>query len=230
MENALHSAARKLKRIEKTAHDRRVMWIAFEQRLRSVFEEFDGLGGDAETLGHLYFSRGSGEKSNLDASMVLNFAQISTGWRRLGVWHSIKPNKPGFLEEAMEAGACISFSQDMTGRVTVLVSPYESKLARVNEENIILKFGASPDDLTKRHIRRLLKTFFQYCAATSMVANESYGGYLFRQWLRLRDFRNKKIQRIVLWRAIEKAALLLFSVASLLATLWTSAKWPKWPI
>ena len=106
----------------------------------------------------------------------------------------------------------------------VLLYPYKSDLAKVNEDNFILLFGADPNDLTEQKLRRLLNTFFRYCAATSMVSIGSYGDYIFRLWLGLRDIRNRKIQKVVVFRLFEKLLILGLAVAGVWATLYTSSK------
>ena len=156
----------------------------------------------------------------------LNQAQISVGWRRIGVWHSLGEGEILKPKEAMENGATISFSQDITGKVMVLLSPYRSDLAKVNEDSFILLFGADPNDLTEKKLRRLINTFFRYCAATSMVSVGSYGDYIFRLWLGLRDIRNRKIQKVVVFRLLEKLLIIGLTVAGVWATLYTCSKWP----
>lgn len=231
MKTALGPAAEKLRKAERLGYIRRVMWLCFEERLRAVFAKIDNKGNDASELGNFYlsFSKNSFpaySRSNLYRFNSLNQAQISVGWRRIGVWHSL--GEGALLEPklAVESGATISFSQDITGKVMVLLSPYKSDLARVKEENIILLFGADPNNLTERKLRQLLNTFFRYCAATSMVSVGSYGDYIFRLWLGLRDIRNRKIQKFVVFRLLEKLLILCLAVAGVWATLYTSSKWP----
>lgn len=108
----------------------------------------------------------------------------------------------------------------------VLLSPYKSDLSKVNEDNFILLFGTEPNDLTEQKLRRLLNTFFRYCAATSMVSVDSYDDYVFRLWLGLRDIRNRKIQKIVVFRFLEKLLIVGLAIAGVWATLYTSQKWP----
>ena len=45
-----------MNRDQHEAYIRRVMWISFEERLKSVFSEMDSRGADASTIGLLYFS------------------------------------------------------------------------------------------------------------------------------------------------------------------------------
>lgn len=207
------------------------MWFSFEDRLRAVFAEIDSKGDDASELGNFYLSFSKTSFPAYSQSYVyrfnsLNQAQVSVGWRRIGVWHSLGEVELLEPKAAMENGATISFSQDITGKIMVLLSPYKSDLAKVNEDNFILLFGADPNDLTEQKLRRLLKTFFRYCAATSMVSVGNYGDYVFRLWLGLRDVRNRKIQKVVVFRFLEKLLILGLAVAGVWATLYTSSRWP----
>lgn len=232
MKSSLFSSAEKLRKAEHLGYLRRVMWLSFEVRLRTVYSEIDNHGNDAATLGNLYltFSKTllpAYRDSRVFQYNSLNQATISAGWRRLGVWHNL--NKGEFLEtkpkQAMESGAAISFSQDITGKVMVLLSPYKSDLAKVDEDNFILAFGVEPNNLTEQAIRRLLKTFFRYCAATSMVSY-SYSDYIFRLWLRLRDIRNRKIQKDALFQFTEKLLFFVLSAGGIWATLYVGKEWP----
>ncbi|MBK5915539.1 hypothetical protein CCR84_14655 [Rhodocyclus purpureus] len=92
----------------------------------------------------------------------------------MGVWHSLGNGELLKANEAVENGVAITFSQDITGKIMVLLSPYKSGVAKVNEDNFILVFGVELNDLTEQRIRKLLKIFFRYCAATSMVSVGSY--------------------------------------------------------
>lgn len=229
MKTALGRAAEKLRKATRLGYIRRVMWLSFEDRLRAVFAEIDSKGNDASELGNFYLSFSKTSYPAPSQSYVyrfnsLNQAQISVGWRRIGVWHSLGEGPLLEPKEAMESGATISFSQDITGKVMVLLYPYKSDLAKVNEDNFILLFGADPNDLTEQKLRRLLNTFFRYCAATSMVSIGSYGDYIFRLWLGLRDIRNRKIQKVVVFRLFEKLLILGLAVAGVWATLYTSSK------
>lgn len=224
-------AASKLRAAQQQAYIRRVMWLSFEERLKSVFAEIDSRGCDANELGTLYLSFIKSSNPAYHKPWVYRFnsinqAQVSVGWRRLGVWHTIGSKDMENPKEAMEVGATISFSQDITGKVMVLLSPYKSDLAKVDEENFILVFGANPNDLTEKVIRRHLKTFFRYCVATSMVSVGNYRDYLFRQWLRLRDIRNRRIQKIAVFLFAERALLFVLAAAGVWATFFTAGKWP----
>lgn len=231
MNSYLKVAASKLRKAKNGAYLRRVMWLSFEERLRSVFTEIDSRGFDADELGTLHLSSNHSTNPAYNKPWVyrhnsLNQAQISVGWRRLGVWHTIASDDLTNPKEAMEAGASICFSQDITGKVMVLLSPYKSDLAKVNEENFILVFGAEPNDLTENAIRGLMKTFFRYCVATSMISGGNYRDYLFRLWLGLRDIRNRKIQKIAVFRFFERVLLVALAAAGVWATLFTGNKWP----
>lgn len=232
MNAALGTSAEKLRKAERLGYIRRIMWLSFEDRLRSVFDEIDSQGSDAEELGNFYLSFSKTAFPAYSQPYVyrfnsLNQAQLSVGWRRIGVWHSLGEGESLKPKEAMESGAAISFSQDITGKVMVLLSPYKSDLAKVNEDNFILAFGVEPNDLTKPAIRRLLKTFFRYASATSMVSVGNLGDYAFRLWLGLRDIRNRKIQKVAVFRFIERLLILLLAAGSVWATLYTSSKWPS---
>lgn len=49
-------AASKLRAAQQQAYFRRVMWLSFEERLKSVFVEIDSRGHDANELWTLYLS------------------------------------------------------------------------------------------------------------------------------------------------------------------------------
>lgn len=232
MKDALKTTAHRLRKAEQAAYIRRVMWLSFEERLNSVFSEIDSQGIDAEILGNLFISF-SNLKNNSPESIQpfvysynsLNQAQISVGCRTMGIWHNLGNNQQLEPNLAMEKGATISFSQDITGRVMVLLYPYTSDLAKVHEDNFILYFGLDPNDLTEKVIRKIFKIFFRYCDATSMLSVGSYRHYIFRLCLELRDIRNRQIQKNVILRFIEKTLMMGLAVAGIWATLYTSTKW-----
>ncbi|WP_296749145.1 hypothetical protein [Thiobacillus sp.] len=231
MKTVLAAATQKLRKAERAGYIRRVMWLSFEDRLHSVFSEIDSQGVDAGELGNFYLSSSKQSFPAYGQPYVfrfnsLNQAQVSVGWRRMGVWHSLGNGELLKPNEAMENGAAISFSQDITGKIMVLLSPYKSDVAKVNEDNFILVFGVEPNDLTEERIRKLFKIFFRYCAATSMVSVGSYSDYVFRLWLGLRDIRNRKIQKVAILRFFEKVLIVGLAAAGVWATLYTSSKWP----
>ncbi|WGS50121.1 hypothetical protein LFL96_01010 [Paraburkholderia sp. D15] len=127
---------------------------------------------------------------------------------------------------AHETDAALCFSQDVSGRVAILLFPYKSDLSKAKEDNILLQFGLLPNDLTEKVIRKTFKTFFQYCVATSTVSTGSYSAYAFRQWLSFRDMRNKKAQRDVAFRMVEKMLVLALTAVGAWATLFVAGKWP----
>jgi hypothetical protein len=232
MNSALLTSAEKLRKAERVGYLRRVMWLSFEDRLRAVFSEIERRGNDAGELGNFYLSVSKTSFPAYNQPYVyrfnsLNQAQVSVGWRRIGVFHSLGDGELLQPKEAMESGAAISFSQDITGKIMVLLSPYKSDLTKVNEDNFILAFGVEPNDLTKQAIRRLFKTFFRYCAATSMVSVGNLSDYSFRLWLELRDIRNRKIQKVAMFRLIERLLILILAAGGVWATLYTSSKWSQ---
>nr|WP_319563785.1 hypothetical protein [uncultured Rhodoferax sp.] len=233
MNKALLSAELKLRKAHEKAFIHRVNWISLEDRISEVFAEIETLGSANDELGTLYFSCSKNTNPAYAKPWVyrfnsLNQAQISVGWRRLGVWHTIKSEDFSQPKEAMESGAAICFSQDITGKVMVLLCPYTSDLAKVNEDNFILFYGLDPNDLTKRKIRKSIKTFFRYCTATSMISAGNYSDYIFRLWLGLRDIRNRKIQKITIFKLLEKLGIFVLAAAGVWATLLTGNKWPLW--
>jgi hypothetical protein len=211
------------------------MWIDFEERLSKVFSEIDAKGQDGDELGTLYLrlSRHSYPRNHqpaLHRSNVINHAQISAGWRRSGVWHMFadqknpKPEEPKEPKEAMESGATISFSQDIRGKVIVLLSPYTSDVSKVLEKDILLRAELDPTDLSEKEIRRVLKTYLRYCTATSMVcAGTSFWDYLFRLWLGFKDIRNRKRH---LLRILTAGGSAVVTIGGGVISLYADGKWP----
>jgi len=216
MTKDLKKAAEDLYNLERSAYIRRVMWIDFEERLKSVFREIDGRGSDASMIGNLYLMTSietwpAYRAPRLGKRYVyrfnsLNHAQVSVGCRHLPVWHALRdktetvaqslgPMDAPRPKQVAESDAAVVFSQDITGKITVMLFPYKSVLSSVNEQNIILKFGIAPNDLNEAAIRGIMGTFFRYCAATSMMSVGSYRSYFFRVWLTLNDFRNRNAQK-----------------------------------
>ncbi|HDC4324291.1 hypothetical protein QK281_09475 [Aeromonas hydrophila] len=231
MNHQLKKIASKMNRDQHEAYIRRVMWISFEERLKSVFSEIDSRGTDASTIGLLYFSSchlndPKYKVKNIYRSNSINQVQISSGWRHLNVWHDFTKNESETLQQARELGASISFSQDITGKVTICLFPYKSDLASVDEDNIILGFGREPNALTVKVIRQYIKLFLRYCSATSMQSGSEYSNYLFRLWLMVRDIRNRKKQKFVILRILEKVLIIGLGGAAVWATLLTGNKLP----
>jgi len=231
MNISLGIAASKLRNAQQQADIRRKMWLSFEERLKVVFAEIDSCGRDADELGTLHLSfihsyNPAYHKPWVNRLNSINQAQVSVGWRRLRVWHTIGSDDMANPKEAMEAEAGISFSQNITGKIMVALSPYKSDIAKVDEENFILVYGANPNDLTEKAIRRLLKTFLRYCVATSMISAGNYRDYLFRQWLHFRDIRNRRIQKIAIFLFAERVLLFVLAAVGVWATFFTAGKWP----
>jgi hypothetical protein len=206
MKTALAVCAQKLQKAKRDGFIRRVSWLDFEDRLRAVFLEIDNSGEDAIEFGKFYLSFSKKSSSDLDEPLryrfnSLNDAQVFTGSRHLAVL--LRPEdtesqnedtESQKLQGVMERAAQISFSQEITGKITVMLYPYKSNLSNVNEDNFILRFREEPHNLTEKKIRKVLRVFFRYATATSVVSSGSLGDYAFRQWIELKDFRYRKIK------------------------------------
>jgi len=231
MNSHLRRAAEKLTAADRRAFTKRVMWIDFEERLERVFHRFCPDQAASDPLGRLYLvlsirNNPAYSKHGTLRAFSLNQAQISTGIRRLGLEHTLGETELFKTAEGIESGATISFSQNVAGTLSVLLFPYTSKLAKVKEENILLAFGLEPTSLTEERIERYLEIFSRYCTATSAHTFGGFWDYMFRLRLMVLDRRNRSVQSKTFLLALEKSTLVALAVLGVLATLYTSNKWP----
>lgn len=231
MNRHLRHATTRLHAADRRAFTRRVMWIDFEQRLQIAFQRFCPKQEDSDQLGRLYLTLSSEHnpaysKNGTLRAFALNQAQVTTGWRRLGLQHTLGEAELLKTKEGMESGATISFSQNVAGTVSVLLFPYKSDLAKVREENILLAFGIEPTELTQRKIEKCLQIFARYCEATSAHTFGGLRDYLFRLRLIALDRRNRSVQSKALLLFVERSLLLALAGLGVVATLYTSSKWP----
>lgn len=209
------------------------MWIDFEHRLKCCFHEMDSMEKEKRYLGNLYLSilregHPCFRKPWIYKSNFQNQAQISTGLRRLGVLHARNKKGQYKVSEAMETGASIVFTQGINGKILVIIYPYKSSLAKTDEDNIIIGFDLEPYKITEERINKYFSIFFKYCAATSAISVGSTSLYVFRIWLLLLDFRNRQIQKRKILAILEKILIIVSPFLAILATLYTSSKWPMW--
>jgi len=209
------------------------MWIDFEERLSKVFAEEIENNQHPDALGHLFltFSNTTNPayvNDGVRRPHAINQAQIHAGWRRLRVMHTVGQKEIERSKEAMEQGASLVFSQNVTGKVAVFLYPFKSDLASVKEELFILYYNLEPTDLTENKLRKCLKKFAYYCAATSSVSFDDWSGRWLRFRLSLLDLRNRDIQKKGTLTFLEKSLIILLAVLGVWATLFTGAKWPPW--
>lgn len=230
MKRYVASVVNDLMASDRRAYIRRAMWPDLELRLSVCYREL-ARTKDIQCLGGVYLkcsqSRDPGyDFAGLSPYNCLNQAEVSLGRRALSVYHTIAVDPLGQAKAEFESGASIVFSQDVTGQVAVLLHPYKSKLASVNEDNILLSFGMEPVAISEADIRRYLRTFLRYSLATSGVRYANLADYLFRLRLLFNDRRNKRAQRHFAVVLAERLALLALAVLGVVATIWTSSKWP----
>lgn len=220
-----------LKSKEDEAYIRRVNWIFFEERIEEYFSLLKN-SYNFSVFGGLYLI--NRRKSNfiynveyLYKSNFINHIQISTGLRRLYVYNGIVKDGAEKLESVLESESALVFSQGINGKIMVFLYPYKSSIASVNEENIILHLNVEPHELTEKKIANIVHTYIKYCIATSAISFDSKNLYFWRLWLIFRDFRNKKLIRNKSLYFIEKIIILFVPILAVLATLYTSSKWPN---
>jgi hypothetical protein len=222
MDKSILSIAKNLRDERLKAYVRRVMWLSFEERLEQVFNECQALLSEShygEEFGNLYLYIPKPHR-HYNRTNFLRTAQISAGWLRHFVGHTVGIKDPNVeAEEAGESGAAIFFTQNIQGKIAVFLYPHSSALSRVNEKQIMLNWGMHPNDLTIKELRKLIRLFLKYNAATSMMSAGRFKHYAFRYCLLFRDARNKNAQRVWLSNFIAKFVLPL---AGLLATFLTS--------
>ncbi len=241
MKSPLRHVAERLRADTNRAYIRRVMWIDFEERLSVAFQALCSDEGSCSQLGGVFLTTSmqrsvGNHKAGLQRSELLNSAQIHCGTRDLGVY-CLEPRQaqevragaaPASLSLVTEHGAAIVFSQNVAGTIAVLLYPYESSAAKVNESNILLDFDLDPIDLDNRKIEKYLATFFRYCNATSAQSFRRLDLYLFRLTLVLRDFRNRRVQSKALLVFGERVLLVGLAILAVWAELYGSDKWPPW--
>jgi hypothetical protein len=218
---------------DQRAYIRRVMWIDFEERLTQAFQDFCPTDSCAEAFGHLYLSYSAKlnpayAKGQVLRSNSMNHAQVSTGIRPLKVAHNLGKGDSSSLFFAYESGAAIVFSQNVAGTISVILYPYKSDLAKIDEHEILIASGLEPNELTLDRITKYLEKFSRYCVATSAHTRSSFSDYAYRLWLLALDKRNRGKQNRSILIAIEKFILLALAALGVWATLFTGSKWPPW--
>ncbi len=228
MKRTLESSANRIRDADRRAYIRRAMWPALEGRIRNATRKLRACTA-SDVLGGLSFScTGTTDPGyatgQYSAYRSLNQAQVSVGSRSLYVFHTVCLEPLSRAELGFESGASIVFSQDVTGRVAVFLFPYKSKLAKVQEENILLHFGLEPNHLTDARVERCMKMFLRYAVASSASRSGSFRDYVFRSWLLYKDLRNKRTQQKTVIVFTERVLLVALAAFGILATLWTSNK------
>ncbi|WP_199103203.1 hypothetical protein [Aquitalea sp. ASV11] len=205
---------------------RRAAWPLFEDRLSAIFSE--QLKNKAQSLSfYLITSKKNDEKyfkHYLYRFNIMNSAQITSGQHSLGVWHNIERGEPlNSAEHATEEGATLIFSQSITGKIMVLITPYKSKLQKINEDDIILAINKNPRDLTNKKIKKFINIYLKYCLATSMISSDTKSLYLFRLKLKFLDFRNRKHQLKIGAQIILQLVTILIGIGGIVATILTAS-------
>jgi hypothetical protein len=230
MKTALATAVAGIKASDRRAYIRRAMWKELESRIRQCYSGVRFADG-IDYLGGIFLAfSGTTDpgyaRPELTPENCLNHAQISIGQRSLGLFHTIGAGPILGAQPGTESGAALIFTQDVTGLVSVLLHPYKSDLASVNEENILLAFGREPHSITTPVLEQYFRTFFRYCAATSAPSQSNIFEYAFRLSLLIRDIRNRRARRMRIAVFIERLLVLAFAALGIVATVWASSKWP----
>jgi len=127
----------------------------------------------------------SHDESNLETY------QISFSSNDLDVVFNDKTHNKNTVKEE---GCSLVFSQGPTGLIMVILTPYSSSVHHREEENIYLKRGLLPEDISEEIILEMIKISMKYARMSSLLGSSS--GYsisdqIFLLKLRFLDIRSQ---------------------------------------
>lgn len=191
---AFKKYALRLMKDDHASVDKRKLWPAMVDRVRTVFAEIEQspLAGH---YGSLYLHQVVPEAlREFREDQILGQLQLSCGTRQLGLWgvETKVEKRKGKAKPLFESDAALWFNQAPSGLVTVFMAPYGSDNWRMNEDNIVLGVYKSPAKITDREIGKLFSKFFKYLSITSTHHQQGFSEYAWRLWLIYRDVRSRK--------------------------------------
>lgn len=200
--------AKKLKMLDNRAYIRRCMWRDLDDRISKEFCEFKTISDPV--FGNTYLSflkdRQKYKCSGLLSHQFHNATHIKFGSRLLNI--ASIPKAKEKLVPKTEHNAQLFYSQGSIGDVIVCLSPYVSKIYKVDEREIIIARYKQPSDITCLDIRRHLNIFEKYALATSHSSAGLLRPYLYRRWLQYLDFRQQNNNRKHAVLVLERISLL----------------------
>lgn len=211
----------KLERSKFEIKRRRINWnFVVKPRILSICKEFDQ---KLRSAGYPYETH-FGVASKDPGSETIQF---DYSYNLTGIVHNkdeIKNNRiTHSSKKIIEKGCSIVFSQCPTGNILILLSPYESDIQKIKEENIILYNNCDPDSITNSKILACLNKSLFYARITSI--NGSSNGYsIFDEFkwfiMRIMDIRSrKKMKSNLLTLNSEWWKIITASILTLLITI-----------
>tara|TARA_B100000949_G_C14262701_1_gene443574 strand:- start:471 stop:1130 length:660 start_codon:yes stop_codon:yes gene_type:complete len=124
---------------------------------------------------------------NKSESLNQNFIQISMGSHPVGIISKIQnseSNKNSTL--ISEKGGTLSFSQGPQGEVMVLMYSCKSEVFNFEDDYIVYGIYKSPEKITERRMKRIIKFYFKFMYITSIVGKSSIYDRLLISFVKLR--------------------------------------------
>ncbi|MEI7216840.1 hypothetical protein WCT79_07445 [Pectobacterium carotovorum] len=223
----LKEAAAILRQDEYNSWIKRFNWQFMDERIKSEFDKCKLDSSSENELGTLYLSRlkdDSDKYKNYQSTQYINATHVMTGARLLGTYVFDK-DKDTFTM-ARERSAQLWYSQGPAGDVLVCVSPYQSDLDKIDENEIIIGRYQDPYQINELVIKKHFEIFFRYCTCTSLYSILRFKPYLYRQYLVLNDLRlrTKFLKKII--RIGERVAIVFLAAAAILVSLYIAGKFP----
>lgn len=124
---------------------------------------------------------------NKNESLNQNFIQISMGSHPVGIISKIKNAESKNNSTLItEKGGTLSFSQGPQGEVMVLVYSCQSDVFKYEDDYIVYGIYKSPEKITERRMKRIIKFYFKFMYVTSIVGNSNTFDRLYINFVKMR--------------------------------------------
>lgn len=147
--------------------------------------------------------------------------QLNVGWRFIGIREQVSDGERIKVQHHTEKGGCLVFSQNLGGRVAILMYPLSSERYKTKEDCITFKYNLDPTDLTPKLIEKAMRRFLIYLRYSSVVGlhdDTPLRERLLIAWMIFWDARNRyALSRSLMdmsneWAKIITASLLALAV------------------
>lgn len=118
-----------------------------------------------------------------------NFIQISMGKHPMGIIKKIKDENTdrSGSELLSEKGGTLSFSQGPQGEVMIIIYSCKSEVYNFEDEFIIYGIYSSPNKITAKKLKKIIKFYFKFMYITSFVGKVTYIDRLQIMFIKLRS-------------------------------------------
>ncbi|TDW52720.1 hypothetical protein EV144_1011412 [Flavobacterium sp. 270] len=111
------------------------------------------------------------------------------GKHPMGIINKIKDENTNLsgTELLSEKGGTLSFSQRPQGEVMIILYSCKSEVYNFEDEFIIYGIYSSPNKITSKKLKRIIRFYFKFMYITSFVGKVTYGDRLHIMLIKLRS-------------------------------------------